>query len=270
MSRPTSHTVLALVIGPPTVAGLHRIAVRTQKMSRLVLQNPTAFFPGNPHLQRMWNPPRDRQKDRRRIGWWNVSFVMHPQTTWPSARCPSPEVPLCSQKQREASSEGRQDTHSDHCQHRELSAEDDNEDIDGVFFHVPSEDEWALNVLTFPEKLLIALVYPQLYVFKLFPKRRQGVRNVSMLQRAMRDNVCSYEPNIDAIASMVQGKLMPRPPAILASLIMITFIAVRQIPKNWLQAPTNAEGIPSFVLTVPLGDDISSDDPHASAQEGGQ
>ena len=86
----------------------------------------------------------------------------------------------------------------------------------------------------------------------------------------MHGNVCSYEPNIDTIASMVQGKLMPRPPAILASLITITFIAVRQIPKNWLQAPTNAEGIPSFVLTVPLGDDISSDDPHASAQEGGQ
>ena len=95
---------------------------------------------------------------------------------------------------------------------------------------------WELEVLTFPEQLLIALVYPRVYVFKLFPKRRQGIREVSTLQRAMRGNVCSYELNMDAIASMVQGKLMPRPPAILASLITVTFIAVGQIPKKWLQS----------------------------------
>ena len=82
MSRLTLHAVLALVIGP-TITGLQHIAVQTQKMPRLILQNPTAFFPGNPHLQRMWNPPQDTQKDRKRIGWWNVSFMMHPQTTWP-------------------------------------------------------------------------------------------------------------------------------------------------------------------------------------------
>ena len=64
--------------------------------------------------------------------------------------------------------------------------------------------------------------------------RADRVRDVSMLQWAMHGNVCSYEPNIDTIASMVQGKLMPRPPAILASLITITFIVVAQIPKNWV------------------------------------
>ena len=64
---------------------------------------------------------------------------------------------------------------------------------------------------------------------------------------------CGYEPNIDTI---VHGA--------------VTFIAVGQIPKNWLQAPTNAKGIPLSVLTVPSGDDISSDNPHASAQEGDQ
>ena len=93
MSCPTSHAVLTLVIGP-TVAGLQRIVVQTQKMPRLVLQNPTAFFPGNPHLQRMWNPPQDMQKDRKRIGWWNVSFVMHPQTTWPSCSMPLARSPV--------------------------------------------------------------------------------------------------------------------------------------------------------------------------------
>ena len=37
------------------------------------------------------------------------------------------------------------------------------------FFHVLSKDKWALEVLTFPEQFLIALVYPQVYMFKLFP-----------------------------------------------------------------------------------------------------
>ena len=125
-------------------------------------------------------------------------------------------------------------------------------------------------MLTVPEQLLIALKYPQVYTFKLFSKQRQGLRNVSMPQRAMCGNVCSYEANIDTIASMVQGKLMPCQPTILVSLITITFIVVRQILKNWLQALMNAEGIPSSVLTVPTGDNTSSDNPHTSAQEGGQ
>lgn len=29
---------------------------------------------------------------------------------------------------------------------------------------------WELQVLTFPEQLLIALLYPRVYVFKLYPK----------------------------------------------------------------------------------------------------
>ena len=44
---------------------------------------------------------------------------------------------------------------------------------------------WQLQVLTFPEQLLVALLYPRVYVFKLFPKRSQGTRNISGLQRAM-------------------------------------------------------------------------------------
>ena len=42
---------------------------------------------------------------------------------------------------------------------------------------------WALDVLTSPEQLLIALVYPRVYVFKLFPKRQQIVRDVSMARK---------------------------------------------------------------------------------------
>jgi len=95
---------------------------------------------------------------------------------------------------------------------------------------------WALQVLTFPEQLLIALLYPRVYVFKLFPKRQQGIRKMASLQRAMRGNVSTYDLNSEAIASMVQGNLMPRPPAILASLISVTFIALGEVPKKWVHS----------------------------------
>jgi len=95
---------------------------------------------------------------------------------------------------------------------------------------------WQLQVLTFPEQLLVSLVYPRVFVFKLFPKRSGGVRDVSGLQRAMRGNVSSYELDMQGIASMVEGKLMPRPPALLASLISVTFIALGQLPKLWIHS----------------------------------
>lgn len=95
---------------------------------------------------------------------------------------------------------------------------------------------WQLQVLTFPEQMLIALLYPRVYVFKLFPKRQGGVRNTSMLQRAMRGNVSTYDLDMGGIASMVEGKLMPHPPALLASLISVTFIGLGELPKNWIHS----------------------------------
>ena len=52
----------------------------------------------------------------------------------------------------------------------------------------------------------------------------------------MRGNVSTYELNAEGIASMVEGKLMPRPPAILASLISVTFIALGELPRNWIHS----------------------------------
>lgn len=95
---------------------------------------------------------------------------------------------------------------------------------------VPTE----LSTLTFPEQLLIAHLYPRVYVFKLFPKSGGG--SADGLQRGMRGNVSTYELNVDAVLAMVEGQLMPRPPAILSSLIAITYIGVGQIPKNWIHS----------------------------------
>ena len=59
---------------------------------------------------------------------------------------------------------------------------------------------------------------------------------MSSLQWAMRGNVSSYELNMQGIASMVEGKLMPRPPELLASLISVTFIGLGQLPKSWIHS----------------------------------
>ena len=93
---------------------------------------------------------------------------------------------------------------------------------------VPTE----LSSLTFPEQLLIAHLYPRVYVFELFPKSGGGT--TAGLQRGMRGNVSTYELNVHAMTKMVEGKLMPRPLAVLSSLIAITYIGVGRIPKNWL------------------------------------
>lgn len=95
---------------------------------------------------------------------------------------------------------------------------------------------WQLQVLTFPEQLLIALIYPRVYVFKLFPKKMGSGRNPETLQRAMRGNVTSYELSVPGVAKMTEGSLLPRPPAILASIISITFIGLGTLPKEWLKS----------------------------------
>ncbi|KAJ8585561.1 hypothetical protein M405DRAFT_865313 [Rhizopogon salebrosus TDB-379] len=95
---------------------------------------------------------------------------------------------------------------------------------------------WQLQILTFPEQLLIALLYPRVYVFKLFPKKIAGARRAENLQRSMRGNVSTFELSIDGVADMIEGRLMPRPPRILASLISITFVSAGQLQKKCLHS----------------------------------
>lgn len=52
------------------------------------------------------------------------------------------------------------------------------------------------------------------HALKLFPKRHLGAGGLSNLQHAMRRNVSTYQLNTDAIASMVEGKLIPSNPSI--------------------------------------------------------
>jgi len=95
---------------------------------------------------------------------------------------------------------------------------------------------WELKKLTFPEQLLVAHIYPRVFVFKLYPKTGSYGQEPATLQRGMRGNVSSYDLNVNAAAAMVEGKLMPRPLAILSSLISVTYIGVGKLPKNWLRS----------------------------------
>ncbi len=92
----------------------------------------------------------------------------------------------------------------------------------------------VLDELTIPEQLLISLLYPRVYVFKLHPKGGFA-GNASTLQRGLRGTVSTYEMDLPGILSMVQGSFMPRVPKILASLISVTFVGSGGLPKRWLQ-----------------------------------
>lgn len=87
------------------------------------------------------------------------------------------------------------------------------------------EVPFELRYLTIAEQLLIARVYPRVFVVKLFPKSNShhGLEN-DQLQTALRGNVTTFELNSDAIADMIAGNLMPQPPAVLASVLSVTFI----------------------------------------------
>lgn len=94
---------------------------------------------------------------------------------------------------------------------------------------------WQLQTLTFPEQLLIALLYPRIYVFKLYPKDPTFRPDPASLQRGMRGNVSTYDLNLDDLSSMLRGDLLPRQPAILSSVISVTFIGRGTLPKHYLR-----------------------------------
>ena len=95
---------------------------------------------------------------------------------------------------------------------------------------------WQLQVLTFSEQLLIALLYPRVYVFKLYPKDINFHPDGSVLQSGMQGNVSTYDLDVKGVASMLQGNLMPRPPLILPSVILVTFIGRGSAPKQSLHS----------------------------------
>jgi hypothetical protein len=81
--------------------------------------------------------------------------------------------------------------------------------------------------------ILIAQVYPCIYIFKLFLKKVGGYDQAS-LQCGMQGNISSYKLNMNSVALMLEGNLMLQFPEILASSITITFIGAGDLLKRSL------------------------------------
>jgi len=93
-----------------------------------------------------------------------------------------------------------------------------------------------LQNLTHPEELLLGLHFPRVYFYKLRAKDRGAPQDPAHRQRAMVGNVVSFASNVDKIADMLAGSLMPRPPAVLASVLAVSFIGAGRLPKRWLNS----------------------------------
>lgn len=90
--------------------------------------------------------------------------------------------------------------------------------------------------LTVPEQILISLYHPRCYVYKLHPRNLwSDSSNPTTLQNGLKGNVTTYELNMPDIIQMLEGKLMPRPTSILASMIAVSFIGPGRLPKTWLK-----------------------------------
>jgi hypothetical protein len=92
-----------------------------------------------------------------------------------------------------------------------------------------------LAVLTLPKELLISRHFPRCYIFKLYPKDSRHV-NPNHLQQGMAGNVTLYDMNINDVTKMVEGQFLPQPVASLASVLAITYVGTRHLPKDWLKS----------------------------------
>ncbi|KAI0085329.1 hypothetical protein BDY19DRAFT_868979, partial [Irpex rosettiformis] len=93
---------------------------------------------------------------------------------------------------------------------------------------------WQLECLTLPEAMLIARLYPRSAVVKLYPKDRNKGYDVNSLYHGLQGNITTYDFNMEAIADMIEGRLMPQHPRLLAEILAVTYVGVGPLPKNWL------------------------------------
>lgn len=96
---------------------------------------------------------------------------------------------------------------------------------------VPDE----LQILNLPERLLVGLYFPAVYVIKLYPQQKGAKHwDPAALNSGVRGNVSTYQLNTPDIAAMIEGKLLPHPPALLAATIAISIIGPNNLPVKSL------------------------------------
>lgn len=93
----------------------------------------------------------------------------------------------------------------------------------------------VLTGLTIPEQLLIARHYPRCYIFKLFPRDVDAHVPLDQLYSGMAGNASLLELNTQEVVEMLKGQRMPPSVRTLASIIAITFVGSKKLPKDWLK-----------------------------------
>ncbi|KAK0184155.1 hypothetical protein F5146DRAFT_1125892 [Armillaria mellea] len=95
--------------------------------------------------------------------------------------------------------------------------------------HIPPE----LEVLTLPERILVARYFPAAYIVKLYPKIKNArMLNPNTLATGLKGNVSTYPLPHAYIAAFIDGRqIMPPHATILSALIGVTFIQPNNKPQ---------------------------------------
>ena len=90
-----------------------------------------------------------------------------------------------------------------------------------------------LQVLTFPECVLVTKCFPAAYMVKLLLKKK-GAKTWSSLgcNTGMKGNVSTYHLNVEDIANLVNPVVMPPSPVLFAAMIGITIVGPHNLPKR--------------------------------------
>ena len=84
-----------------------------------------------------------------------------------------------------------------------------------------------LQILTLPERILIARHFPAAYLVKLYPKKKGACSWPSAnMQSGLHGNVSTYRLNTNDIAQMTHDQIMPPSSSILAATIGVTFVGL--------------------------------------------
>jgi hypothetical protein len=94
---------------------------------------------------------------------------------------------------------------------------------------------WQILCLTFPEQMLVSLVFVRVYLFKLHTKNGNFQPDPAMLQTGLRGTVSTYPLETDRISDMLCGGMLPWPLRTLASVITIVFIGKGPVPLQQLR-----------------------------------
>ncbi|KAI0076309.1 hypothetical protein K474DRAFT_1598157 [Panus rudis PR-1116 ss-1] len=66
--------------------------------------------------------------------------------------------------------------------------------------------------------------------------RNQEDPTIAVCNQSLAGNVTTFEFNMDRIADMIDGRLMPQQPRVLAELISVTYVGLGKLPKSWLHS----------------------------------